>query len=108
MGALASGIFAVALGSGIESNAPQIVVQLKGIAFVVVFAPLCTVIILSGLKMVFGSPRADEEDEMVGLDLSQHSETAYSGVGSGGHFPEGLHSHASHMVAEPARQQHFA
>ena len=33
-GALASGIFAVTLGSGIESNAQQIMVQLKGIAFV--------------------------------------------------------------------------
>ena len=33
-GALASGIFAVTLGSGIESNAQQIMVQLKGIVFV--------------------------------------------------------------------------
>ena len=33
-GALASGIFAVTLGSGIETNAQQIMVQLKGMAFV--------------------------------------------------------------------------
>ena len=35
--ALASGIFAVTLGSGIESNAQQIMVQLQGIVFVIVF-----------------------------------------------------------------------
>ena len=46
-GALASGIFAVTLGSGIESNAQQIMVQLKGIVFVIVFAPIATVVILS-------------------------------------------------------------
>jgi Amt family ammonium transporter len=77
-GALASGIFATTLGSGIESNAQQIVVQLKGIAFVAIFAPVATVIILSALKMAFGSLRADDEDEAEGLDLSQHSESAYS------------------------------
>src|SRR5882672_9537843 len=41
-GALASGLFAVTLGSGIESNAQQTMVQLQGIAFVIVFAPLAT------------------------------------------------------------------
>src|SRR5499425_2974978 len=56
-GALASGIFAVTLGSGIESNAQQIMVQLKGIAFVAVFAPLATVGILAALQAVFGSLR---------------------------------------------------
>jgi Amt family ammonium transporter len=83
-GALASGIFAVTLGSGIESNAQQIMVQLKGIAFTIVFAPLATVAILSVLSLVFGSLRVDEEDEIEGLDLSQHSERAYTDVGGGG------------------------
>jgi len=81
-GALASGIFAVTLGSGIESNAQQIMVQIEGIGFVVVFAPLMTVIILSALKLVFGSLRVEEEDEVEGLDLSQHSESAYAMGGS--------------------------
>src|SRR5262252_8661966 len=45
-GALASGIFAVTLGSGIESNAQQIGVQLRGILFVAVFAPVATAVIL--------------------------------------------------------------
>jgi Amt family ammonium transporter len=82
-GALASGIFAVTLGSGIESNAQQIMVQLKGIAFVAVFAPIMTFIILSILKLAFGSLRVSEEEEFEGLDLSQHSENAYT-FGAGG------------------------
>jgi len=77
-GALASGIFATTLGAGIESNAAQILVQLKGIAFTAIFAPVMTVIILSVLKLVFGSLRVDEESEAEGLDLSEHSEAAYS------------------------------
>ena len=77
-GALASGIFAVTLGSGIESNAQQIMVQLKGIGFVAVFAPVMTFVILTLLKLVFGSLRVAEEDEVMGLDLSEHQESAYS------------------------------
>jgi Amt family ammonium transporter len=76
-GALASGIFAVTLGSGIESNAQQILVQLRGIGFVVVFAPLATIAILLALTAVMGTLRVSDEEEYIGLDLSQHSETAY-------------------------------
>jgi Amt family ammonium transporter len=82
-GALASGIFAVTLGSDIETNAQQILVQLKGIAFVAVFAPVASVVILLVLKAVFGGLRVAEEDEITGLDLSEHSENAY-GVDGGG------------------------
>jgi Amt family ammonium transporter len=77
-GALASGIFAVTLGSGVESNMAQILVQLKGIVFVAIFAPVATLIIAGGLQLVFGSLRANDEEELEGLDLSQHGETAYS------------------------------
>lgn len=82
-GALASGIFAVTLGSGVESNAQQIMIQLKGIAFVVVFASVLTLIILLALQAIFGSLRVAEEEEFDGLDISQHSENAYAlGAGS--------------------------
>jgi Amt family ammonium transporter len=82
-GALASGIFAVTLGSGVESNAQQVMIQLKGIAFVAVFAPIMTLIILAALRLAFGSLRVSEEEEVEGLDLSQHSESAYAlGAGS--------------------------
>jgi Amt family ammonium transporter len=76
-GALASGIFATTLGSGIESNAQQIIVQLEGIVFVGIFAPIATAVILFVLKMLFGSLRVEEEAEFTGLDLSEHSESAY-------------------------------
>jgi Amt family ammonium transporter len=76
-GALASGIFAVTLGANVESNAQQIMVQLTGIGFVVVFAPLATLAILFVLNALLGSLRVASEDEYTGLDLSQHSETAY-------------------------------
>lgn len=82
-GALASGIFAVTLGSGVESNAQQTMIQLKGIVFVAVFASIMTGVILAVLQLVFGSLRVPEEEEVEGLDLSQHSESAYAlGPGS--------------------------
>ena len=108
-GALASGIFAVTLGSGIESNGQQIMVQLKGMAFVIVFAPLATAIILAGLKVIFGSLRATTEDELVGLDLSSHSENAYGDSGGGG-LPEGMgmaHGEAVSM-SMATRREHLA
>jgi len=90
-GALASGLFAVTLGSGIENNFQQTMVQLKGIVFVAVFAPVATAIILGGLKMVFGSLTASDEEQFEGLDLSEHSESAYTATPSGA-----LASHAAH------------
>lgn len=77
-GALASGIFATTLGAGVESNMAQVIVQLKGIIFVIIFAPVATAIIAGGLQMVFGSLRAEGDEEQEGLDLSQHGEQAYS------------------------------
>jgi len=96
-GALASGLFATTLGAGIESNGAQVLVQLKGIAFTAVFAPLMTLIILSALKLVFGSLRVDEESEASGLDLSEHSEAAYTTMGGGGTFSTaGAGAHGGH------------
>ena len=76
-GALASGLFATVLGSGIESNSQQVMVQLRGIGFTALYAPIVTFAILYVLKLVMGLRVADE-DEYEGLDVSQHSESAYS------------------------------
>ncbi|HEV7731234.1 MAG TPA: ammonium transporter [Candidatus Binatia bacterium] len=92
-GALASGIFAVTLGAGIESNAQQIMVQLTGMGFVAVFAPAATVVILLVLKAVFGSLRVSDEDEVIGLDLSEHSESAYSSAAESASMAGGSHHH---------------
>jgi Amt family ammonium transporter len=89
-GALASGIFAVTLGSGNETNLQQIVVQLKGIGFVALFAPVATVFILLALRVVFGSLRVQDEEEADGLDLSEHSESAYGLAGGGSMAPEAV------------------
>jgi Amt family ammonium transporter len=89
-GALASGIFATSLGSGIESNGQQILVQLKSIGFTAVFAPVMSIGILLVLKMVFGSLRVSDEAEFEGLDISEHSESAYS-LGSGASMGAGAH-----------------
>ena len=97
-GAIASGLFAVILGSGVESNAQQVMIQLKGVAFTMVFAPVMTFIILQVLGM-FGSLRVPEEEEVEGLDLSQHSENAYA-LGSGGSIT--LESHGMRAESSSA------
>jgi ammonium transporter, Amt family len=101
-GALASGIFAVTLGSGIDSNGAQILVQLKGIAFTAVYAPVVSLVILLALRVVFGSLRVSDEDEDTGLDLSLHSESAYSALSSGSLLGQG--GGHSTMSSEPVRQ----
>jgi ammonium transporter, Amt family len=82
-GAFASGLFAVTLGTGIETNAAQVMVQLKSIGLVAVYAPVVTVGILFALNLVFGSLRVADEAEYEGLDLAEHSESAYTTSGSG-------------------------
>ena len=64
------------------SQGQQLLKQLASIGFTAVFAPVATVVILGAMRMVMGDLRAHEEDEAMGLDLSQHSETAY-GLGEG-------------------------
>jgi ammonium transporter, Amt family len=94
-GALAAGIFATTLGSGIESNGAQILVQLKGIAFTAIYAPLVSFVILMVLRVVFGSLRVSDEDEEAGLDLALHSESAYSALSSGSLMGQSSGSHAA-------------
>jgi Amt family ammonium transporter len=51
--------------------------QLKGVLFTLVFAAAGTFIILK-ITSLFGALRVSEEDETLGLDLSQHGESAYN------------------------------
>ena len=99
-GALATGLFIAdwALPEGV-TRGMQIVTQLKSIAFTAAFAPLATIAILLALRAVFGSLRLDEEAEFEGVDLSEHSETAYVfGAASG----TSTTSHASAIADAPA------
>jgi len=77
-GALATGLFIApwALPEGVSHGA-QIMTQLKSVVFTAVFAPVATLVILLVLRAIFGSLRLDEESEFVGVDLAEHSETAY-------------------------------
>jgi len=83
-GAIASGVFATTLGAGVESKSAQILIQLEGVAIVLVLAPLATFVLLTLLKLVFGGLRVDEEAEFNGLDLSEHDEAAYAMGGGPG------------------------
>ena len=74
-GALAAGLFAWSGATDVVAG--QVLIQLKSIAFVAVFCPVVTLVILFVLKAVMGDLRVGEEEEVQGLDLAEHSETAY-------------------------------
>ena len=77
-GALATGLFIApfALPEGVTWG-QQVVKQLASIGITAVFAPAVTLLILVILRVVFGDLRVGEEAEHEGLDLAEHSETAY-------------------------------
>ncbi len=82
-GALATGLFAsktinAAGNNGLFFGNPgQLWVQFVAVVATWIFALLGTLIILSILKAVMGL-RVSEEEERMGLDLSQHNEKAYA------------------------------
>ena len=90
LGAVLTGIFAVSavnpifkdaqgntLPSGlIDGNAHQVLNQLVGIAIAWIIAIVGTLIILKLVDVTIGL-RVSEEDEVQGLDLSQHGEEGY-------------------------------
>ena len=82
-GALATGLFIADFALDAEvGRGGQVIKQLTSIGFTAVFAVILTLVILYVLKMVMGGLRVDEEAEHEGLDLAEHSETAY-----GSHSP---------------------
>jgi Amt family ammonium transporter len=90
LGALLTGVFAVSavnpifkdaqgntLASGLlEGNAHQLLNQLVGVAIAWVLAIVGTLIILKVVDLTIGL-RVSEEEELQGLDLSQHGEEGY-------------------------------
>jgi Amt family ammonium transporter len=77
-GALATGLFIAdfALPEGVTWGG-QVWIQIKSIVITAVFAPTVTLAILFVLRLVFGELRVSDEAEFEGLDVSEHSETAY-------------------------------
>lgn len=58
-------------------NTAQVYYQIIGVLAVVAFAAVLTYVILKGIEYVIGL-RVPETDELMGLDLSQHEESAYT------------------------------
>ena len=84
-GTLAVGIFAsVAVNAAgadglIHGNAMQLVTQLAGVAAVGAFAFVSTWVLGKIVDVIIGL-RVKEDEEVVGLDISQHGERAYGGI----------------------------
>ncbi|MDH3599346.1 MAG: ammonium transporter [Candidatus Tectomicrobia bacterium] len=80
-GALATGLFASAAVGGTDGlffgNAALMIPQIVSVIGTVVYAGVLTWIILKILDVTMGL-RVSDEDEQMGLDLSQHNESAYT------------------------------
>jgi len=111
-GALATGLFAWKAinpdgGDGLlHGNPGQVWVQLTAIAASWVFAFVGTFVILKVLDVLMGL-RVSEQDEAAGLDLSQHSETAYMlGGSSYGEYSGGASAEAMRGAPPKAPPAH--
>jgi Amt family ammonium transporter len=88
-GALATGLFAwTAMNAGgdnglFHGNPGLLLTQFKAVVATWLFCGLGTFILLKITDLVFGI-RVSDEDEVAGLDVTQHSEQAYTGAGFGG------------------------
>ena len=83
-GAIATGLFMASFAADADvSWGAQVGKQLISVLFTAVFACGLTFVILIVLKGIFGTLRVSDEDEQQGLDLSEHSESAYT-TSSGG------------------------
>ena len=82
-GAIATGLFAssavnsAAANGLINGNPAQLGIQLVAVAAVVAYAAVMTFVILKVINL-FVALRVPEQDEVLGLDASQHREAAYT------------------------------
>jgi Amt family ammonium transporter len=88
-GALATGLFAVASVTGgaeglLAGDAEQFGKQLIAVGATFAYSGILTFVILKVLDMVMGL-RVSEEEEIVGLDVSQHGERGYILDGGSGY-----------------------
>jgi Amt family ammonium transporter len=82
-GAIATGIFAVkgygieGEGGLLEGNVAQLFVQLKAVVYTLIYSGVGTFVILKLIDVTIGL-RSSERSERIGLDLTDHSENAYT------------------------------
>ena len=63
---------------GITSMGEQINVQVIGIVATLVYTAVVTYILLKLVSLMTGGLRLDEEDEITGIDLTEHDESGYN------------------------------
>ena len=82
-GALATGLFAQKIVNAAGNNGlffgnpGQFIVQATGVLATMVYAVVVTFILLKVLDAVMGL-RVEDEEEVIGLDMTQHEESAYT------------------------------
>ena len=77
-GALLTGVFASIGATGLLlGNSHQLLLQLEGIVITIIYASVCTIIIGFVLEKTIGL-KVSESEENIGLDKTQHGETAYN------------------------------
>ncbi len=79
LGTLLAGVFAAESlgGAGLESTiGAQVTIQLTGVVFVIVWTVVLTFVALK-LVSVLTPLRVEESEEVSGLDITQHTESAY-------------------------------
>jgi Amt family ammonium transporter len=106
-GALATGIFAAAAVGGfdglIHGEGSQVLDQLAAIGVVWGYSFVMTAVILKVLDVTMGL-RVSEDEEVVGLDVSQHGERAYviEETGALPTAPAAVHTQTQASAAKPA------
>ncbi len=80
-GALATGLFAKVSVNGVSGliygNPAQFLIQIKAILVTIIYSLVMTFVILKVIDKLVGL-RVNDTEERVGLDLTQHSESAYT------------------------------
>lgn len=81
IGALLTGVFASSIINPLVERSPseQFLIQLKATVVAAVFSFVGSVILLKIVDVIVGL-RVNEQDEWMGLDLTQHKENAYTGA----------------------------
>ena len=83
VGALLVGLLASTTVNEFSGGLGQLGIQAVGVVATLAFSFLATLVILKAIDVVIGV-RVDEEEEITGLDLSQHAEVGYTFGDRGG------------------------
>lgn len=77
VGAILTGAFAFSTGTGKESIFEQVKIQAIGVGATIVYAAVGTFVLIKLIDLVMGI-RMDKDDELQGVDIVNHEESAYS------------------------------